>query len=106
MDNSFDGQLDTAKSTLSWVQWQIRYLRSGHGTPEDPDAKAFSDIPPATTVEETGDAALARKLQEEEIALWRKDKIESYERQVERLSASIVSLEATRGLSKTADCQR
>ncbi len=102
MDHSFDGQLDTAKSTLSCVQWQIRYLRSGHGTPEDPYARPLSEIPPTTAIEETGDAALARKFQEEEYTLWRKEKIESYERQVERLSASIVSLEAARGQSKTA----
>ena len=102
MDHSLNRQIGTAKDTLSWVQWQIRYLRLGHGTPEDPDAKLFSDVPRATTIEETGDAALARKLQEAELAIWRRDKIESYEKQVERLSASIVSLEAARGLSKTA----
>ncbi len=103
MDQFFDEQIGTAKSTLSWVRWQIRYLRSGHGTPEDPYARPLPDIPPTTAIEETGDAALARKFQEEEYTLWRKDKIDIYERQVERLNASIASLEATRGLSKTAN---
>ena len=94
-------QLLTARSTLTYVERQIRYLGDGHGTPEDPLAKPSSDIPRASTTTsntgQTDEAAMARQLEDEKLAIWRKNRIAGFEKLVEKLKAKIASLEPIQG---------
>ena len=69
-----------SSTRVSWLKWQIKYLKEGHGTPEDPYAKPYSDIVPLSASETlTGDAAIARAIYEEE---WREDRILRFEQEL------------------------
>ncbi len=83
---------------LGWLKWNVTYLTKGYGTHDDPDPKPYSDVTVATpSTELTGDEAIARRFQEEEDALWRKNRIEVFEQK-------IASLEAARGNKTLDDC--
>ena len=72
-----------ASTRVSWLKWQIKYLKEGYGTPEDPDAKPYSDVVrPSTSEKLTGDAAVARAFYEEEVAEWRKERILLFEQEL------------------------
>lgn len=83
-----------AENNLSWHRWQIEYLEAGHGTPEDPHAKPDPPASPAPIVGEISDAAIARQLHEEELAVWRRDRILLHAAKVPMLQARIASLSA------------
>ncbi len=83
---------------LGWLKWNVTYLTRGYGTHDDPDPKPYSDVTLATpSTELTGDEAIARRFQEEENALWRKNRIKVFERK-------IASLAAARGNKTLDDC--
>lgn len=76
------GQYHTGRD-VSDLKWQIRYLNSGYGTPDDPWAKPYSDAaPPVSSEGLTGDEALAREIWMEELAIWRKERILGFEKEL------------------------
>ena len=83
-ESTLDGSRGTEpKLDVNLLKWQIRYLEAGYGTPDDPWAKPYSDATLAVTSENlTGDAAVARQFWEEELAIWRKDRILRFEKEV------------------------
>ena len=85
--------LQIAEEELSLLEWKLRYLESGFGTPDDPNPKPFSDAdPPASTAGLTGDAAIAMQLKLEEEATWRSGTIKPVKRAIRNLQEEIAMM--------------